>query len=110
MSIRFVLGNWIARHNQLLWFRSNGQPPERSQVAQPFAVFAKAGDNYAGSLRRAACFPSVSLEHPRPSHRTRKAGPPAGNTWKDDNTFIAGWMDSSNGVDMQEMVGGVRLK
>ena len=33
-----------------------------------------------------------------------------GNTWKDDNTFIAAWMDSSNGVDMQEMVGGVRLK
>jgi len=33
-----------------------------------------------------------------------------GNTWRDDNTFIAAWMDSSNGVDMQEVVGGVRLK
>jgi hypothetical protein len=32
MSIRSVLGNWIARHNQLLWFRSNGQRLERSQV------------------------------------------------------------------------------
>ena len=33
-----------------------------------------------------------------------------GNTWKGGNVFIAAWMDSSNGVDMQEEVGGVRLK
>jgi hypothetical protein len=32
-----------------------------------------------------------------------------GNTWTGD-TFIAAWMDSSNGVDMQEVVGGMRLK
>ena len=32
-----------------------------------------------------------------------------GNTWS-GVTFIAAWMDSSNGVDMQEEVGGVRLK
>ena len=32
-----------------------------------------------------------------------------GNTWAGSD-FIAAWMDSSNGVDMQEVVGGVRLK
>jgi Neuraminidase (sialidase) len=32
-----------------------------------------------------------------------------GNTWI-GGKFIAAWMDSSNGVDMQEVVGGVRLK
>ena len=32
-----------------------------------------------------------------------------GNTW-DGNKFIAAWMDSSNGVDMQEVIGGIRLK
>jgi hypothetical protein len=32
-----------------------------------------------------------------------------GNTWAGDD-FIAAWMDSSNGVDMQEEVGGIRLK
>jgi hypothetical protein len=32
-----------------------------------------------------------------------------GNTWVGDK-FIAAWMDSSNGVDMQEVVGGVQLK
>jgi hypothetical protein len=32
-----------------------------------------------------------------------------GNTWA-GNDFIAAWMDSSNGVDMQEVVGGIRLK
>jgi hypothetical protein len=26
------------------------------------------------------------------------------------NYFVAAWMDSSNGVDMQEEVGGIRLK
>jgi hypothetical protein len=31
-----------------------------------------------------------------------------GNTWAGGD-FIAAWMDSSNGVDMQEVVGGVRL-
>src|SRR5438309_4963633 len=39
MSIRSVLGNWIARHNQLLWFRSNGQRLERSQVPHPNLAF-----------------------------------------------------------------------
>src|SRR6266852_177539 len=43
MSIRSFLGNWIARHNQLLWFRSNGQRLERSQVAHPSRLFAKGG-------------------------------------------------------------------
>ena len=31
-----------------------------------------------------------------------------GNTWAGAD-FIAAWMDSSNGVDMQEVVGGIRL-
>jgi hypothetical protein len=34
----------------------------------------------------------------------------SGNTWDGPNYFIAAWMDSSNGVDMQEEVGGIRLK
>ncbi|HEX8814938.1 MAG TPA: sialidase family protein [Terriglobales bacterium] len=32
-----------------------------------------------------------------------------GNTWVDDK-FIAAWMDSSNGTDMQIVIGGVQLK
>jgi hypothetical protein len=32
-----------------------------------------------------------------------------GNTWTGD-TFIAAWMDSSNGVDMPGEVGGIHLK
>src|SRR5258708_26899192 len=43
MSIRSLLGNWIARHNQLLWFRSNGQRLERS-LAHPL-WFSKGGDH-----------------------------------------------------------------
>ena len=33
-----------------------------------------------------------------------------GNTWDGPNYFIAAWMDSSNAVDMQAVVGGIRLK
>lgn len=32
-----------------------------------------------------------------------------GNSWAGSNYFIAAWMDSSNGVDMQDVVGGIRL-
>jgi hypothetical protein len=40
-----------------------------------------------------------------------------GDNWMGDYTgntfagadFVAAWMDSSNGVDMQELVGGIRL-
>jgi hypothetical protein len=31
-----------------------------------------------------------------------------GNTWAGPD-FIAAWMDSSNGIDMQEIIGGIRL-
>jgi hypothetical protein len=40
----------------------------------------------------------------------RWMGDYAGNAWDGPDYFIAAWMDSSNGVDMQEEVGGVRLK
>jgi hypothetical protein len=33
-----------------------------------------------------------------------------GNTWAGPNYFVAAWMDSSNGVNMQDVVGGIRLK
>jgi hypothetical protein len=33
-----------------------------------------------------------------------------GDTWDGPNYFIAAWMDSSNGVNFQDVVGGIRLK
>jgi hypothetical protein len=39
----------------------------------------------------------------------RQMGEYTGNTW-DGPDFIAAWMDSSNGIDMQDVVGGIRLK
>jgi len=33
-----------------------------------------------------------------------------GNAWAGPNNFVAAWMDSSNGRNMQVMVGGIRLK
>jgi hypothetical protein len=40
----------------------------------------------------------------------RWMGDYSGSTWDGPDYFIAAWMDSSNGVDMQEEVGGIRLK
>ena len=33
-----------------------------------------------------------------------------GNTWAGPNNFVAAWMDTSNGINTQEYVGGIRLK
>src|SRR5258708_36967592 len=38
MSIRFLQRNLVARHNQLLRVKSNGQPLERSQVPHPWGL------------------------------------------------------------------------
>ena len=37
-------------------------------------------------------------------------GAHSSNTWAGPNNFVAAWMDSSNGVNMQVVVGGIRLK
>src|SRR5258708_20201813 len=48
MSIRSFLGNWIGRHNQLLWFRSNGQRLERSQLPH-FSRASRSGAFFANA-------------------------------------------------------------
>ena len=58
MSIRSLLGNWIAQHNQLLWFRSNGQRLERSQVAHNCLPLAIVGAQETHSMIRADPTPS----------------------------------------------------
>jgi hypothetical protein len=59
-------------------------------------------------------FPNTQLTHAFSNPDTNGTlnhwmGDYTGNTWAGPD-FIAAWMDSSNGVDMQEVVGGVRLK
>jgi hypothetical protein len=58
-------------------------------------------------------FPNTQLttafSNPNTNGGNNWMGDYTGNIWSGD-TFIAAWMDSSNGVDMQEVVGGVRLK
>src|SRR5258707_10635378 len=43
MSIRFLQRNLVARHNQLLRVKSNGQPLERSQVTHPSRLLRREG-------------------------------------------------------------------
>jgi hypothetical protein len=72
---------------------------------QAFAAFSDDGGQHFGTnwqLTQEFSDPNVN--------GTYWMGDYTGNTWRDDSTFIAAWMDGSNGVDMQEVVGGVRLK
>jgi hypothetical protein len=59
-------------------------------------------------------FPNTQLttafSNPNVNGGNNWMGDYTGNTWKGDNVFVAAWMDSSNGTDMQEVIGGVRLK
>ena len=50
-----------------------------------------------------------AISNPDNSGAESWMGDYTGNTWI-GNKFIVGWMDSSNGVDMQEVIGGIRLK
>jgi hypothetical protein len=43
-----------------------------------------------------------------PNKSVGNMGSYTGNTWNGPD-FVAAWMDSSNGVDMQDVVGGIRL-
>ena len=58
-------------------------------------------------------FPNTQLtkafSNPNQSGDPNWMGDYTGNTWAGENEFIAAWMDSSNGTDMQEVIGGIRL-
>ena len=53
---------------------------------------------------------TTAFSDPNVNGGNRWMGDYTGNTWDGPNYFIAAWMDSSNGVDMQDVVGGIRLK
>jgi hypothetical protein len=63
MSIRASRFELTAHHNQLLWFCSNGQPLEMSQLAHPEASGCEAGGVGVRSL---------SLSTVGAAHRTRE--------------------------------------
>src|SRR5258707_13889272 len=73
MSIRFLQRNLVARHNQLLRVKSNGQPLERSQVPHPSRPLRRVGsyDRTATNFRS-----SVLIFYAR---RTRSSRPACRN-------------------------------
>jgi hypothetical protein len=72
---------------------------------QPFAAISKDGGQSFG--------PNVVLSQrfsdPTIENNTHYMGDYATNTWVGSN-FVSAWMDASNGVEMQDVVGGVRLR
>jgi hypothetical protein len=58
-------------------------------------------------------FPNVQLttafSNPNNNGGGDWMGDYTGNTWDGPNFFVAAWMDNSNGVNIQDVVGGIRL-
>jgi hypothetical protein len=84
------------------WFDRRNDPANVKY--QPFAAFSHDGGQSFGTnvvLNQKFSDPNIQNE--------TYMGDYATNTWVGTN-FLAAWMDSSNGVEMQDVVGGVRLR
>ena len=68
------------------------------------AISTDGGQSFAPNIQLTTAF-----SDPNNSGYPGWMGNRTGNTWAASN-FIAAWMDSSNGVNMQTVVGGIRLK
>ena len=86
------------------WLDRRNDPGDISY--QAFAAFSDDGGQHFGPNWQL----TQEFSNPDNTGYYTWMGNHTGNTWRDDGTFIAAWMDSSNGIDMQEVVGGVRLK
>jgi hypothetical protein len=51
---------------------------------------------------------TTAFSNPNQNGGNNWMGDYIGNTWAGAD-FLAAWMDSSNGIDMQEVIGGIRL-
>lgn len=75
---------------------------------QAFAAFSSdGGENFGENVQLTTAFSNPS-NNGYPDDLWM--GDYTGNAWDGPDYFVASWMDSSNGVDMQEVVGGIRLK
>jgi hypothetical protein len=70
---------------------------------QPFAAISRdGGQSFQPNVQLTTAFSNPN------NNGSGWMGDFSGNTWV-GSSFVAAWMDSSNGVDMQEVVGGVKL-
>jgi len=71
---------------------------------QPFAAFShNGGQSFGASILLNQKFSDPNIQ------KETYMGDYATNTWVGSN-FVSAWMDSSNGVEMQDVVGGIRLR
>ncbi|HXR15167.1 MAG TPA: sialidase family protein [Terriglobales bacterium] len=81
------------------WLDRRNSPPDIDYQAFA-AISADGGRSFQRNWQLTKAFSNPKLNG---------IGEYSGSTWAGED-FIAAWIDSSNGVDMQEVVGGVRLK
>jgi hypothetical protein len=73
---------------------------------QAFAAISSDGGQTFPNVQLTEAFSDPNING---SGREHWMGDYSGNTWAGPD-FVAAWMDSSNGVDMQDVIGGIRLK
>jgi hypothetical protein len=66
------------------------------------AISSDGGESFGPNVQLTTAFSNPNNGH--------VLGEYAGNTWDGPDYFVAAWMDTSNGVDSQDYVGGIRLK
>jgi len=73
---------------------------------QAFAAISRdGGKSFGTNVQLTTAFSNPNVN----GYESGWMGNRTGNTWAGSN-FLAAWMDSSNGVDMQDVVGGIRVK
>jgi hypothetical protein len=53
---------------------------------------------------------TTAFSNPNDNGGSDFIGDYTGNTWDGPDYFLAAWMDNSNGADMQDVVGGIKLR
>lgn len=101
---------WVSVSNTgllgLSWLDRRNDPANLNY--QPFAAISSDGGRsfHGPNVQLTAAFSNPTVNgYPGNSWM----GDYTGNTW-DGSNFVVAWMDSSNGINMQEVVGGIRVK
>jgi hypothetical protein len=86
------------------WFDSRNDPANVDYQAYA-AISSDGGESFQPNVQLTTAF-----SDPDNYGYDGILGDYAGNTWDGPNYFVAAWMDTSNGVNSQDYVGGIRVK
>ncbi|HTA23578.1 MAG TPA: hypothetical protein VK763_08605 [Terriglobales bacterium] len=86
------------------WFDRRNDPANVDYQAYA-AISSDGGETFQQNVQLTTAF-----SNPDDNGYDGILGDYAGNTWDGPNYFVAAWMDTSNGVNSQDYIGGIRVK